>query len=295
MIYITVSKEIYCLNLSWWHKSRGPTSHIEVHLSKICTDPNRPKQVKKEYRNVLKNYHVKYTVHQTKCDNLSWYQIQLMSSRLKQRSVCIICFIFPQIHNNTKCWKKGFFSTIGCLSAHHVNGKKVVSFGAIAAVWCDLCCAVQWSVIPSGHASKQDVDLLMWFCVEGVWQVCHRKCCWWRNSGTQKSQACVLGYGAVLTQMAQDTGSYLKKKKKKKKSAIFQTPLSWTRFDVCVGIYWHHLNASLPVFNAGEDTECSQVESGKAGGSQQGDCCVPFYTDLSSWQNKKEETKGEGK
>lgn len=80
--------------------------------------------------------------------------------------------------------------------------------------------------------------------------------------------------------------------KKEKKIALFQTLLSWTRFNVCVGIYWHPLNASLPVFDAGEDTECSQVESGKAGGSQQGDCCIPFHTDLSSWQNKKEETKG---
>lgn len=53
--------------------------------------------------------------------------------------------------------------------------KQVVSFGAITAVWCVTCAAkpalqntARRSVIPSGHASKQDVDLLKWFCAEGV-------------------------------------------------------------------------------------------------------------------------------
>lgn len=53
--------------------------------------------------------------------------------------------------------------------------KQVVSFGTMTAVWCVTCAVepslqntVQRSVIPSSHASKQDVDLLMWFYAEGV-------------------------------------------------------------------------------------------------------------------------------
>lgn len=93
----------------------------------------------------------------------------------------------------------------------------------MTAAWCVTCAVepslqntVQRSVIPSGHASKQDVDLLMWFYAEGAWQVCHGKYCYWRNSGTQSSMACLLGYGVVLAEMAQDSGSYSIYKKKRK-------------------------------------------------------------------------------
>lgn len=75
-----------------------------------------------------------------------YHDIKFSSCRLAlSRGLYVsFAFFFLQIHNNTKCRKKMFFSTIGCLSAHHVNGKKSCQFWShnCCVVWLVLCCSM---------------------------------------------------------------------------------------------------------------------------------------------------------
>lgn len=98
-----------------------------------------------------------------------------------------------------------------------------------------------------------------------------------------------MGYGPVLTKMAQDTGS---KKQKKPLTIVFSaTLLAWIW---CVGRYIT-FNASLHFFSCLENTQnvlkLSQHEQWltlRRRAPQQYDCCA-LFTDLRSQQNKRGE------
>lgn len=103
----------------------------------------------------------------------------------------LICFT-----DEIWCWKMVFFPLLAFLSHDHGNGNKLsvlepkLLCGATCAVEPALQNTAQRSVIPLGHASKQDVDLLMRFYAEGVWQGCHWKNCCWTNCGSQHHGVC---------------------------------------------------------------------------------------------------------